>query len=105
MSDIFIPVRHGDPISESYIVIYGMQLIDRVVPADIFAKTEQGPFGREECCGMNSTCAVKGLLGPPEQIGETIDEGRVELRARLSHWKRRADFNRAYGKLATNATA
>src|ERR1700694_5736746 len=65
----------------------------------IAAITDFWTSSKEERCGMNSTCAVKGLLGPPEQTGETIDEGRVELRARLPHWKRRADFNRAYGKL------
>jgi hypothetical protein len=39
------------------------------VPADIFAQTEQPPFGREERSGMESSRALKDLLGLTKQIG------------------------------------
>src|ERR1700730_74138 len=54
---------------------------------------------------MQPPRAVKDVLGLTKLVGQAIDEVRMELRARLPHWTRRTDFNRAYRELPTNAAA
>src|SRR5438128_12131147 len=54
---------------------------------------------------MKPTRPVKCVLCAAKQVGQAIDEIRMELRARLPHETRRANFYRAYRELPTDSAA